>query len=107
MRDAVFTASPHTSYEKRVSPITPAVAGPQWMPTRSLSLRRPSGGWRGDRPPNPTRGPRDRTPHPRAPRAAATPPRRHVAFSDLFDLVDLISFAELIECAHEPIKKVD
>ena len=39
--------------------------------------------------------------------AAVESARRHVAVSDRFDLVDLISFAELIECAHEPIKKVD
>ena len=29
MRAAKFTASPQTSYEKRVSPMTPAVAGPR------------------------------------------------------------------------------
>ena len=46
MREAVFTASPQISYEKRVSPMTPAVAGPQWMPMRSRILRPSSGGWR-------------------------------------------------------------
>ena len=104
MRDAVFTASPQTSYEKRVSPITPAVAGPQWMPTRSLSLRRPSGGWRSitsiiasaSRPTRPRRRPR-----------AVEAARRHVAVADGLDLVDLIAFAQLIERAHEPIEKVD
>src|SRR3954464_14261309 len=117
MRDAVFTAWPQTSYEKRVSPLPPAVAGPQWMPTRSLSRWPPSGGWRSITSiiasasrPTATAPATARPSPPPAPPATAppfNPPRRHIAVSDGLDLVDLVSLAEFIECADEPIKKVD
>ena len=34
-RDAMFTVSPHTSYANLRLPITPAITGPEWIPTRS------------------------------------------------------------------------
>ena len=88
-----------------MSPITPAVAGPQWMPTRSLSRWPPSGGWRSITSiiASASRADRDRAFNGAAVEAA----RRHIAVSDRLDLVDLVSLAELIECADEPIKKVD
>src|SRR3972149_5114066 len=42
MRLAVFTASPHRSYRKRLRPITPAMTGPELMPMRSSRPRWPT-----------------------------------------------------------------
>ena len=89
-----------------MSPMTPAVAGPQWMPTRSLSFRPPSGGWRSIDLHHRQREPTDRH-GAGGGRATVKAARRHVAVADGLDLVDPVALAQLVERAHQPIEKVD
>ena len=83
--------------------MTPAVAGPQWMPMRSRSLRPPSGGCC----PITSIIASASRPIATAPSAglAIEPCRRHVAVADGLDLFDAVLLAQRIEGAHQAVEE--
>ena len=88
-----------------MSPMTPAVAGPQWMPIRSRGARPPSGGWR----PIASSMASASRPVATAPSrpAAVEAGRRHVAVADGLDLLDAVALAQPVEDADQLIEEID
>ena len=88
-----------------MSPMTPAVAGPQWMPMRSCRRAVAERRLAADDIEHRERKPSDRD---RALAAAAVEAGgRHVAVADGLDLVDAILFAQPVEDAHQAIEIID
>ena len=104
MRAATFTASPHASQEKRVSPITPAVAWPQCSPMRS-NKRPPPSRWQWSGPPEvPARAGQLPLRHPVHRRQCRPPPcSNHHGL----DLIGAGSLAQCIKDAHDFVEVRD